>query len=245
MFDSFLIKDNTIKFFFVQEISTLFLLFIFFLFSKRTLIFLLVLFIKIGIVPFHQWALLFIKSLTWHKVVLFLTVFKITPTFLRFFFVYENLSILFISFFLSSLLLIRSLSVKELFLFSSSRNRRLLLILRIFSIFFSIVYFLGYLITLFQRKRKDATVNKEQVDILVLLIFLGFPPIIVFMVKYLFIVEILTRFKRQIFFIILRFLFNVFGYLFLFLKCKTELNISVGFNNKFLLYLLLNFVLLF
>jgi len=178
------VKDSIIKFIFVQEIlrALLILFFISSLYSESILFILLI--IKIGIPPFHSWVILLIKRISWLECIIFLTLLKVVPIYI----VYNirfNLNIVLVLSVVSTFLLFSSSNVKEILFFSRRRNRLLIVLVSYFSYSKAIYFFLFYSLLLvwviwdIERKRSI------DISSCLLLVFIGVPPLIIFIVKYL------------------------------------------------------------
>jgi len=210
------IKDRIIKFIFIQELLTSLLIFTFMFSSSLTLVIVILLIIKIGLPPFHSWAMFLLKSRRWSEYITFLTILKIIPLFILFN-IFIDLKPLLVFFIISSVLLLVSLSVKQILFFSRRRNNLFMIIIRHFSFFLAATYFILYclllLLTVWNAESKLTT----EFSRFILFIFIGIPPMVIFILKYL-LFSILKWLPLYFISFLFLLLLNLFCYFYLIIK---------------------------
>ena len=165
----------SLKFFIIQELSTICI--IIFLILKSEILFFVLLLLKIGIVPLEQWVINFIKKIRNFSLIIFLRTYKILP----FFILINILSFLFpvvLFFLLISILKLWNYFICDflLLIYSSNFINFLLLLISIYSILLTFVLFYIYVLILL-------SFNFSSLSFILLLISL--PPTILFFFKLL------------------------------------------------------------
>lgn len=257
-------EKSIITYFLVQRISSVIILFsILFIITRITtsnlfwFLFILSIFIKLGVFPFHFWILTTIEGLSWIICFILLRLQKIIPLIILILIIHQKIImiIVIINRIVASLRGLTTFSLRKILGFSSINHLSLILLSVIFSKKLFKTYFLIYIILtyistlLFQKINANFISqiflinNNKIIKLNVLITFFriaGIPPFLGFLPKFIIIVK-MTEFLviLPIFFILIRNTISTFFYIRL---CFSSL--FINFNSRKIFKIKTNYTIL-
>jgi NADH:ubiquinone oxidoreductase subunit 2 (subunit N) len=245
-----------VKYFLVQRVCSICLVFGFLIFNRAVIIILFIIF-KIGLPPFHFWVIDFLKINNWIVFFYLITIQKISLFILLSYFLFERITIIRISLIRIIISIIRTFFINSLFyiLFYSSIIHSSWIVLRIFfSIKVWLIYFLLYsfllLIIILLIKNHNLffiTQNLFSIKWCVFWVLIGLPPFSIFLIKWR--ISIFLIKWRLLFFLIIlltSFLRLYIYFKVIYIRALVKLNIlSLRFRFYYFLQILILEVLCF
>ena len=185
--------ESILKYFVLQRICSILIILIWLIFKKSNLLGLLI-FIKIGLPPFHYWVIDFLKINHWLSYFLLITIQKIGLIIILFYFIFNKIFFYRIIFLF---LLIRILSVLFLsniiyiIIYSSFIHNCWIINGLFFSIKIFIIYFVFYILISYYLLKLFEKINQFYFSQLfysfkwwVIWIIIGLPPFSIFLIKW-------------------------------------------------------------
>nr|AMO66551.1 NADH dehydrogenase subunit 2 [Scolia bicincta] len=251
-----LMNLNSLILMFIYQMMTASFLFIFLFLimnynnNMMTYMIYILLFIKLGLSPFHKWYKFTLMNLPWNMCFMISTIYKIMPFIFFYKLMLENneflINMSLISIFLSSFKALMTKNIKMIFTYSSIIHINFMIIMMMININYMLIYFMFYtcLIFFFCYFMLKFQINYNfdlftlGNNIYKIMIFLnimsmmGMPPSLMFMIKYLIYSYLINNYSLLL--SMLMMMMNIFMMIF-YLLMSLPLMININLNCNFYL----------